>query len=283
VKTLKEAERPVIVVRKRRKEPRRHQGGNWKVAYADFVTAMMAFFLVMWIMGMDQDSRELVQGYFTNPSEVGRGSPLGAGASSASPLPPLGWASQAERNEFLVDRGRMGAVLASLELRLGEAGLGDEGMDVEMALSVEGIRIDLMETRPDEALFDRGGSDLTAALGRVLAMVGSEIRSLPNDLIVEGHTDRTPFVSSSGYGNWELSTDRAHAVRRRLEAEGIPPERIREVRGYGDRRPRVEADPYDPRNRRVSLVLPFLATPPAPPESPLRPSLPWREARGEGS
>jgi chemotaxis protein MotB len=252
--------RPIIVVKKK-KAAHAHHGGSWKVAYADFVTAMMAFFLVMWIMGMDQDVRDMVQGYFNNPLGVHRDIPSGlnpitSGMSIQNPgsgVPGSGIAQQQVWFE---------AVARNLE----SAFQGDEygGVDVafEVAVTPEGLRIELMETGPEEVFFEKGRAEVRPILHQVLRTVAGELRGSEHEFVVEGHTDARPFVASAvGYGNWELSVDRANAARRILEDPALGTLRVREVRGYAARVPRVADDPFAPQNRRVSLLVPFRDVP----------------------
>lgn len=263
------APRPVVVVRRRPRAGRAGgRGGGWKIAYADFVTAMMAFFLVMWIMGMDEESRSLVQGYFNDPNGVQESFQGHQGAEGALPgvLPDPDIALQQQRFE---------AIIRSFQLQLAEEVPGGSGAAVEMSVTAEGLRIELRELSPDEVLFERSASTVSLTLRRILRVLAPELATIPNAVAVEGHTDGTPFVPpSSAYGNWELSTDRANAVRRVLVLSGLPRERISEVRGYADRRPWNPRDPLDPQNRRVSLVLPYV-TPPG--------GTAFRETSGAGS
>ncbi|TVR50656.1 MAG: flagellar motor protein MotB [Gemmatimonadales bacterium] len=268
--------RIVIVVRKRTREPEGHHGGAWKVAYADFVTAMMAFFLVMWIMGMGQESRDLVQGYFNNPLGVSQEVPSGLNPVTAGGLFRMDPGSGLPGSGFLEERQLLEGLAHSLDLRLLEAGVGEVGAQVEMTVSAEGLRIELMELGPEEVLFDRSGHTLRPALQGFLQVIARELAALPHQVVVEGHTDATPFLGVGAYSNWELSMDRANAARRALLAAGLHEDRVVEVRGHADRVPRVPGNPLDHRNRRVSLVLPFLeATSPGFPASEAENPLPW--------
>ncbi len=253
-------ERPIIVVKKK-KAAHAHHGGSWKVAYADFVTAMMAFFLVMWIMGMDQDVRDMVQGYFNNPLGVHREIPSGlnpitTGMSIQNPGSGVTGSGIAQQQAWFE------AVARNLE----QAFLDDDygGVDVAMEVTVtsEGLRIEIMETGPQEVFFEKGRAEVRPVLDRILRTVAGQLRGGDHEFVVEGHTDASPFVASSiGYGNWELSVDRANAARRVLENPSLGTLRVREVRGYADRLPRVPDDRFAPQNRRVSLLVPFRDVP----------------------
>jgi len=232
-----------------------HHGGSWKVAYADFVTAMMAFFLVMWISGMESNVKELIQGYFNNPIGFKR-----AYSTGTSPVAHEGPALSPGSARIVLlsrdaDRRRMEMVIERLERRFAEANFpGSLGGKIEMVLTRDGLRIELMETGQDEAFFTIGSAELRPPALRALELIAAEIANLPNDIIIEGHTDARRY-GTTAYTNWELSVDRANAARRALEGLGLDGSRVVEVRGYADKQLRVERDPLDPRNRRVSLLL----------------------------
>jgi len=247
----------IIVIKKKVKGHGGHHGGSWKVAYADFVTAMMAFFLVMWIMGMDEGVRNMVQGYFTNPvgfrrAFSGGANPLSVGSSPMSAdVQGLMVLSRRDQQQAFED------VAGQIKDKLSRKGLlEDLGADVEIVVTDEGLRIELMETGEEEILFSSGSAELKPRLGSVLATIGEELDKLPNDVVVEGHTDAIPF-GRPGYTNWELSVDRANAARRALLAGGLATRHISEVRGYADKKLKVPSTPTDPHNRRISLLLPF--------------------------
>lgn len=247
----------VIIVRKRQAAHGAHHGGSWKVAYADFVTAMMAFFMVMWIMGMDQGVKDMVQGYFSNPvgfkkSFSGGTNALAAGNFvtnldvKASHL--LNRRMQEERFEEAARQIRMRMESDTL--------MGGLSALVEVVVTEEGLRIELMEDDRGDTFFEVSSATLKPALRRVLAMVGSVLRDIPGNVVVEGHTDALPY-GGPGYSNWELSVDRANAARRELRVGGLQESRFTEVRGYADRQLKVPANPLDAHNRRISVMLPF--------------------------
>jgi chemotaxis protein MotB len=144
--------------------------------------------------------------------------------------------------------------------------LQDEGLmaglaaDVQIVITDDGLRIELMETGSGPVFFDKASSQLTPALKKVLKVVGSVLASIPGDIVVEGHTDALPF-GGEGYSNWELSVDRANAARRELQDGGLASARLTEVRGYADRHPKIPDNPLDPRNRRISVLLPYQEIP----------------------
>jgi chemotaxis protein MotB len=251
----------IIVVRKKKAGHAPHHGGSWKVAYADFVTAMMAFFLVMWIMSMDQGVKDLVQGYFQNPvgfkrTFSGGTNPLSAGNSITN--------MEIKRTVILNRRQQEKKFEAAAQEIRGR--LQDEGLmkgldaDVQIVITDEGLRIELMETGAGDVFFDKASAQLKPALKKVLEVVGSVLTQVPGEVVVEGHTDSLPF-GGKGYSNWELSVDRANAARRELETSGLEGSRLTEVRGYADRQLKIPDQPLDPRNRRISVLLPYQEIP----------------------
>lgn len=258
----------IIIIRKKKAHAHAHHGGSWKVAYADFVTAMMAFFMVMWILGMDENMKESIESYFSNP--VGHkqayssgNSPISTGSSPANvqitPLRLVGRSYQQAHFQRIGDRIRD---------RLEEAGLGEIGARIEVVMTDDGLRIELIESGPGETFFPFGSAAVKPAARRALEVVARELGGDTDVIVVEGHTDAAPF-GSPGYSNWELSADRANAARRVMEGAGLDGHRIVEVRGYADRALRNPADPLDRSNRRTSVLLPFTTLPeaeaPAPP------------------
>jgi chemotaxis protein MotB len=222
-----------------------HRGGAWKVAYADFVTAMMALFIVLWMMGSSTRVKESVSGYFRDPRAYT--AKLGAGPANAG-------------EGLRVNRRNVADVRKQLEEALRQAPELERIKDhVRFSVTGEGLRIDLLETEKG-LFFVTGRPAPTPAGEHLLALLGNEIGILPNPVVIEGHSDARPFRGarpSSGYGNWELSADRANAARRLLHQYGVRPQQVVEVRGFADQKLLYPEDPNDPRNRRVSLVVKF--------------------------
>ncbi len=251
--------RPIVIVRKKGHAHAGHHGGAWKVAYADFVTAMMAFFMVMWILGMDQQLRNSIEGYFSNPVGFKKGysagkSPLSSGSSPAqAQTTPLKLISrQSEEDQLKTTGGRIKA-------RLREAGLGSIGDRIEIIETETGLRIELAEGSNGHEFFAMASAAMTPTMKRTLEIVSQELAPLRNPLVIEGHTDAAQYAGL--YSNWELSTDRANAARRVLEGAGLSSARIVEVRGLADRELRNPDNPLDPRNRRITIFLPFTSNP----------------------
>lgn len=229
----------------RRQGRERRRGGAWKVAYADFVTALMALFIVLWIVNSSQKVRQSVAGYFRDP----RGYTLKLGAGPAN------------NGEGLRVEPREAADLKKqIEQALRQMPDFQKLRDnVKLSVTGEGLRIDLLEN--EQGLFFITGSPTPTSAGEhLLAMLAGETCKLPNEVIIEGHSDALPFRKADptrGYSNWELSADRANAARRLLHANGVRPEQVVEIRGFADRRLLFPEAPASPRNRRISLVVKF--------------------------
>ncbi|HEV2448342.1 MAG TPA: flagellar motor protein MotB [Candidatus Sulfopaludibacter sp.] len=222
-----------------------HRGGAWKVAYADFVTALMALFIVLWMMGASERVKQSVSGYFRDPR--GYTTRLGAGPAHSG-------------EGLKVDRKNVADVRHQLEDALRQAPEFEKiRQHVRFSTTGEGLRIDLLETEAG-MFFVSGQPSPTPAGERLLNLLATQVASIPNRVVIEGHTDARPYHSAGaagGYGNWELSTDRANAARRLLLEYGVRPGQVVEVRGFADERLLNHADPNDARNRRVSLVVKF--------------------------
>jgi chemotaxis protein MotB len=213
------------------------------VAYADFVTAMMALFIVLWMMNSSSKIRESVQGYFRDPK--GYKVRTGTGVRNLS-------------GSLVLDRRTVRDLQKQIEAALRRM---PEFQHVQQnllfAVTGEGLRIDLLETG-EGMFFDSGSATPTAASKDLLKILAEELVKMPNKIVIEGHTDSRPFrtaTPTSGYSNWELAADRANATRRLLYADGLRLDQIVETRGFADQMPLNHADPSDPRNRRVSVVV----------------------------
>ena len=248
---------PIIVIKKASPHKHAHHGGAWKVAYADFVTSMMAFFLVMWIVGQSQQTREAIAGYFRDPvafeNRVSAGSGLLPGADSGLqgggrpvPAPPTDLKSATETLERAAEHLRE-ALAQMPELQ----NLKDR---VEIQVTEEGLRIELLEA-PDEGFFATGSATLKPETAILLTVIAKELAGLENKLAIEGHTDQRQYAPGHTYTNWELSSDRALAARRVLESAGFPQAQLDAVRGYASTRLRVPSDPFAAQNRRISIVV----------------------------
>jgi chemotaxis protein MotB len=229
----------------RQRRPEQHHGGAWKVAYADFVTALMALFIVLWMMNANDKVKQSVRGYFLDPRGYTRH--LGAGLANSG-------------EGLRVDHRGVRDVQDRIEQALRQ--MPDfEAMRNNVVVSVtgEGLRIDLLET--EQGMFFVSGDPTPTSAGvRLLKTLAEQLSRMPNGLVIEGHTDALPFRKStptSGYGNWDLAADRANTARRLLHTYGVRSDQVVEMRGFADRRLLFPGNPNDPRNRRVSLVVKF--------------------------
>jgi len=233
-----------------------HHGGSWKVAYADFVTAMMAFFMVMWIVGMDDQAKDSIEGYFSNPVGFKKGFGSGSSPMGSGNTPVMGQ-RESIMPARIAEQTAMESTAGRLQKAFRDSTLAGFGDNVSVTLTSEGLRIEFGEGLAGDATFASGSAEMTAAMSRAIAVVGNEIAPLPNDVIIEGHTDAVPLLRPTGYSNWELSADRANAARRVLETQGVSAGRVVSVRGFADRNPKIADFPNDPRNRRISVLIPF--------------------------
>ena len=234
--------RPIVVIRRKKGGHGGHHGGAWKVAYADFVTAMMALFIVLWLMGADKEVQEAVTAYFNNPSGPGKlTGTAAAGLGNALEIPKDDMAKLAEKIQQ--------ALLTVPNFR----NLKDH---VEITITSDGLRIELLETEAG-IFFESGRPAPTDTGNELLTRLAAELGKLPNNVLLEGHTDAKPFASDGGYSNWELSADRANSARKIMQANGLRPEQVAQVRGYADRQLRHPEDPNAASNRRISVIVQY--------------------------
>lgn len=240
-----------IIIKRIRKTHGGHHGGAWKVAYADFVTAMMALFLVLWIVAMlSAETRNAVAEYFRSYSMVEGEFSLGGAKLTHMPGEAIllqetaggiqggqAWQRRLEEN-----------IKQQLETNLAEA--KDQ---VFMRVISGGVRIEIVE-RSGKAMFGLGEARLLPHGEKLLKIIAGELKKLSYPVWIEGHTDAHPYRQGS-YTNWELSVDRANAVRKELASSGISEDRIMKVIGYAATDPIVRDEPYSPLNRRVSIVV----------------------------
>ncbi len=240
------AERPIFVIRKKKAGDGGHHGGAWKVAYADFVTAMMALFIVLWLMSADKEVKEEISAYFNNPSGPGKMTgTAAAGLGNAIEVPKDDMKRLAEKIQQ--------ALLTVPNFRA----LKDH---VEITITSDGLRIELLES--EAGIFFESGKPVPTENGaELLSHLAAELGKLPNNVLIEGHTDARPF-SRDGYTNWELSADRANSARKLMESNGLRSEQVAQVRGYADRQLRHPEDPDAASNRRISVIVQYLNPPP---------------------
>jgi chemotaxis protein MotB len=234
--------RPIIIIKKKGGHGG-HHGGAWKVAYADFVTAMMALFIVLWLLNSSKQIQVAVGGYFKDPT----GTAKAVGSNMAG-----------TGENFTLTRDDMDKLKEQLQTAIREMNDFDKlKSHIEMTVTAEGLRIELTESAA--GTFFKTGSDSLNADGReLLIMLAKELGQLPNKLSIEGHTDASPYATMANYGNWELSADRANAARRLMQNSGVREDQVVQVRGFADQRLRKPENPLDPSNRRISLIVQYV-------------------------
>ena len=248
----------VVIVRKKKGGHGGHHGGAWKVAYADFVTAMKAFFLVMWLVGQSPSVKHSVAGYFREPGvfdyEHSRGMIPGGTPGVEPGRSPADTASEAE-GRLKHEEDVLKQAAEHVRQKLAEMpNISSLREQIELTLTSEGLRIELVE-RAGSSFFDSGSAALLGESERILTVIAIELSHLQNEVVREGHTDSRGYSGAGAYGNWELSADRANAARRVMEHAGLNGGQLRGVRGFADTALRVPNDSLDPRNRRVSIVV----------------------------
>jgi chemotaxis protein MotB len=267
-----------IIVKKIKKGGHGAHGGAWKIAYADFVTAMMAFFLLMWLLGSTTEGdKKGIADYFSSPLKVALAG--GAGSGDASHV-IKGGGEDLTRSGGQIKRGDVDAPkrtinLAALkaEQRRAEAEKLQEikntieqkiqaserlkalSPQLRLDMTRDGLRIQIVDEQ-NRPMFDSGSAVVKPYMRELLQAIGAILTEVPNLLTLEGHTDATPFPGGElGYSNWELSADRANASRRELMAGGLAENRVLRVQGLAFSQPFVRNDPTSPSNRRISIIV----------------------------
>lgn len=274
--------RPIIVKKIVEDMHGGHHGGAWKVAYADFVTAMMAFFLLLWILGATTEKqRRGIADYFTptlvemRQKSAGSNGAFGGdsivskdnyphkaaqtGSKSLTiPKDATGGEKEGAGEQKMRDRKRFMMLRQQLVDRMKrDRRLARLQKNVRFTETREGLRIDLVD-EADFAMFSLGTAALLPDARTLIGEVAKVIEGVPNDVIVRGHTDALPYAAGRTTNNWLLSTSRAETTRQTLGDSGVPVDRFARIEGVADREPYVPADIYDPRNRRMSITLAWL-------------------------
>lgn len=261
---------PIIIKRKRVTHEDGHHGGAWKVAYADFVTAMMAFFLLMWLLNATtEDQRKGIADYFNPAIPISRISGGGADGLNGSSIftedsyvqmgtgatrQKIAYAPEADRQRKPdMSAEAIAQKFEDLKTSL-EKDNGRLSEHLAIKLTPEGMVVELIDS-DDTPLFPVGMSEPTPTLNALLDVVSNSFGSFENDIKIVGHTDSRPFRKGAAYDNWNLSADRANTARRMLIAHGVERERVREVSGKADTDPLVPEDPTAAQNRRISIVI----------------------------
>jgi chemotaxis protein MotB len=238
---------PIIIIKRVKKGHAAHHGGAWKVAYADFVTAMMALFMVLWLVSSSEQVKKAIGGYFNDPT--GKGKEVGNG------LRGNGGESLSLQKEDM----------SKLKEKLEQAIQTSEPLQkikehVVMTVIGEGLRVELLED--SKGMFFESGNAEPSAYGKeLMKLLAAEIGKLPNTVTMEGHTDAKAYTGKKDYSNWELSADRANAARRWMQANGMREDQVTQVRGFADQSLRNKDDPEDATNRRVTLIIQYKPAP----------------------
>jgi chemotaxis protein MotB len=237
---------PIIIIVKKKGGHGGHHGGAWKVAYADFVTAMMALFIVLWLLSSSEQVKKAVGGYFSDPD--------GSGKMAGSSMAGIG-------ESISLSKDDMDKLKEKLQESLRQLPKFEQIKNqVQMTITGEGLRIELLET--SKGMFFESGSSNPSEAGKELLMIlAQQLGTLPNNIVIEGHTDSKPFTSGGTYSNWELSTDRANAARRFMSEDGLRPNQVKQVRGFADQQLRNPKDPDAAGNRRVSVIVQYQRSP----------------------
>ena len=240
---MAQANQPVIIIRKKKVIHGGHHGGAWKVAYADFVTAMMALFIVLWLLSSSEQVQKAVGGYFTDPNGHGKDVGNGLRGAGSESLP--------------IHKDDMKRLKEKLDQAVKDTGsLEKIKQNVVITVTGEGLRIELIEEE-NGTFFESGNANPTGYGKDILKTLAEEIGKLPNKITMEGHTDAKPFGGRGGYSNWELSADRANAARRWMQENGVRDDQVTQVRGFADQSPRLPDDPGNSANRRITLIIQY--------------------------
>jgi chemotaxis protein MotB len=246
-------QRPIIV--KKIKKSHGGHGGAWKVAYADFVTAMMALFIVLWVMGQDEDVLEAVASYFKDPIGFSNKSGSYWDGKNKNLINPN---TLDEKMLKEAEKKKLEELSTEMMKELNNDEEFKELLDqIEVKIVKEGLRIELIDSEKD-LFFEIGTSKLNSKAEAFLNKIGGKIVKLPNKIVVEGHTDSRPYTGNgAGYSNFELSTERANSARRALLLGGLTENQFEEVRGYADRILKDSDDPFNAINRRISIIIKY--------------------------
>jgi chemotaxis protein MotB len=254
-----------IIIKKSKKSEHGHHGGAWKVAYADFVTAMMALFIVLWVLAQSEEVKQAVAGYFKDPAGF-EGKTINTPNGKSRDLLNLNM-DEIKQIEEQRELAKKLAIEKEALLKMGEQIVKELSADpnfkglvdqIKIEIIDEGLRIELMEGA-DDLFFKVGTAVVNPKAQLLIRKIGNSLAKLPNKVVIEGHTDSRPYPGNGlGYTNFELSADRANAARKELTQSELKQAQLVEVRGYADRKLRDKKDPYSLVNRRISIIVKFL-------------------------
>jgi chemotaxis protein MotB len=243
-----------IIIKKKKGGHAGHHGGAWKVAYADFVTAMMALFIVLWIVGQSKQVKEYVSQYFRDPGAFWENTKGGGAVGTQMMVGPDHPGKGMSKNEEERLKSAGDSIMAELKK---VPDLAELAKRVKIDVIKEGLRIEILESS-NQGNFDVGTSKLKPEAEKTLEIIAEQVAQLPNHVILEGHTDARQYSRMDAYTNFELSADRANAARRVLVRSGVDAGRMDEVRGCADSRLHNPADPLDASNRRIAIIIKFV-------------------------
>ncbi|MBS1706669.1 MAG: OmpA family protein [Armatimonadetes bacterium] len=251
-----------IIIKKKKGHGHGHHGGAWKVAYADFVTAMMAFFMVMWIMGLAPETKAQIQGYFNDPMGFTKNQPK----TQINILPNMGMPKskdhyQTQASEASIQEQKAKQVESELKSEI--KGSGDKDIQalynsMQTSMTPEGLQVDLIENS-GAVFFESGKAVIRPAAMKLIRQMAPIFRRSKRPMLIDGHTDARPF-GDKNYDNWNLSTDRALAMMKAFKAAGIPDSQFVAARGFSSTRLKDPKHPFSFINRRVTVLLPFTFT-----------------------
>lgn len=249
---------PSIIIKKVKKQDdggSHDRHGQWKVAYADFVTALMSFFLLLWLISMIAPEKRAKVAYYFKHFTIFDESGQSFMERSSEVFNEAGESAKKVPDELLGTFNIKPEEFKSIIKQAMEEKLGDVKDQIMVDIFEGGVRIQLVD-KEGKPMFDLGSSKPTPIAKRILEVIGDSIKNLPNPVVVEGHTDSLIYKSST-YGNWDLSTERALIAKKELEKYGLNPSHLTKVAGYADTEPLIKEDTKDPRNRRISVILLF--------------------------
>lgn len=286
-----------IIIKKKKSHAHGHHGGSWKVAYADFVTAMMAFFMVMWILGLSDESQSEISGYFNDPFGYAKTTPFVRNIVRFPGVPVTSGGTIKKQKADVAKNSKRAVIKVQTEVErriekmlkqsdfsassgigksFGEGGempgINGDGTltavgslkelltHIDVVVTDEGLRIEFLEDTSKNIFFNTGSATLKPEAIKIIRMVADVLKVTDRPLRIEGHTDARQYQKGATYNNWDLSSDRANSLRQALEKAGISSRRFEGVAGYADTKLKLRAYPLDGKNRRVAILLPTAAT-----------------------
>src|SRR6266849_3461067 len=248
-----ESSAPAVIIIKKKVNHAGHHGGAWKVAYADFVTAMMALFIVLWLLNTNEKVKKAVESYFKDPT--------GSGKQMGSAMAGVGESVVVSKDDMQHLREKLEQAMKTIPM------FQQMKNNVELTITNEGLRVELLENEKG-MFFESGSANPTERGKELLVRLAEEVGKLPNTILVEGHTDAKPYSGGTAYSNWELSADRGNSARRVMQISGgLRLDQVAQVRGFADQHLRMPKDPTNTSNRRISVIIQYLNARPGAPSA----------------